>query len=138
MIYGVFSSLLCKAPPKYRAHLLAAQKKESGAWLYAPLPPSISSLGLHMEDTVITISVGIRLGSPLCSENICQHCGQDVDVSGTHGLSCWRSQGQIPRHRPSTISLSIPLQPLTSLLPLTQHVCSFKHPTILFICWSCC
>jgi hypothetical protein len=95
VIAGVFSSLLHEASPKCRARLLAAQKKESGAWLNAP---SISSLGLRMEDTVITTAVGLRLGSPLCLEHICQHCGQDVDVSGTHGLSCRRSQGRIPRH----------------------------------------
>ncbi|KAL5502512.1 hypothetical protein EMCRGX_G009303 [Ephydatia muelleri] len=46
-----------------RARLLAASCKESGAWLNA-LP--ITSLGLRMDDTTIRISMGLRLGIPLC------------------------------------------------------------------------
>ena len=91
-----FHHFSTKLPQKCRARacLRAAQKKESHAWLN--VPPS--SLGLHMEDTVITTAVGLRLGTLLCLEHICQQCGQDVDVSGTHGLSCQRSQGRIPRN----------------------------------------
>ena len=74
-----------------------ACSSEEGEWCLAKCSP-ISTLGLRMEGTVITTAVGLRLGTPLCLEHICQHCGQDVDASGTHGLSCRRSQGQIPRH----------------------------------------
>ena len=50
-----------------RARLLAASCKESGAWLNA-LP--ITSLGLRMDDTTIRISMGLRLGIPLCRNHI--------------------------------------------------------------------
>ena len=51
-----------------RARLLEASCKESGAWLNA-LP--ITSLGLRMDDTTIRISMGLRLGIPLCRNHIC-------------------------------------------------------------------
>ena len=89
-------ALLDNAPDaKTRARLLAAYSKESGAWLNV-LP--VSSLGLKMEDDTIHIAVGLRLGSPLCRPHPCQHCGEEVDQSGTHGLSCRRSEGRHYRH----------------------------------------
>eukprot|EP00731_Ephydatia_muelleri_P021279 Em0013g1006a len=78
-----------------RARLLAASCKESGAWLNA-LP--ITSLGLRMDDTTIRISMGLRLGIPLCRNHICQHCGAEVSQFATHGLSCKRSAGRHYRH----------------------------------------
>ena len=45
------------------ALLLASQRKESGEWLQAP---PMSSLGLHMDDEVMRVAVGLRLG-PLCA-----------------------------------------------------------------------
>ena len=67
----------------------------SGAWLNA-LP--ITSLGLRMDDTTIRISMGLRLGIPLCRNHICQHCGAEVSQFATHGLSCKRSAGRHYRH----------------------------------------
>ncbi|KAL5468951.1 hypothetical protein EMCRGX_G030112 [Ephydatia muelleri] len=78
-----------------RARLLAASCKESGAWLNA-LP--ITSLGLRMDDTTIRVSMGLRLGIPLCRNHICQHCGAEVSQFATHGLSCKRSAGRHYRH----------------------------------------
>ena len=43
--------------PKSKARLLAAQRKESGAWLTA-MPAS--SLGLCMEDDAVRVAVGLR------------------------------------------------------------------------------
>ena len=43
------------------------------------------------------IALGLRLGVPIVVEHTCV-CGSKVDVFGTHGLSCRRSGGRIPRH----------------------------------------
>ena len=76
--------------PRTRARLLAAATSESGSWLNA-VPAS--SLGLHMDDDVVWIAVGLRLGAPLCCPHACQLCGAPVDEQATHGLSCIRSAG---------------------------------------------
>ena len=81
--------------PRARARLLAVAKKESGAWLNA-LP--VSSLGLRMDDDIVRIAVGLRLGVPLCRPHRCHLCGSEVDELATHGLSCKRSQGRHSRH----------------------------------------
>ena len=78
-----------------RARLLASRSKESGAWLHA-LP--LSALGLRLDDDHLSVAVGLRLGTPLCSPHQCQHCGEEVDTTGRHGLSCRRSEGRHHRH----------------------------------------
>ena len=88
-------SLIAAADPKSSTRLLAACEKESGAWFTAP---PISSVGLRLDDEVVRVAVGLRLGSALCVEHKCRHCGQMVDTSGTHGLSCRQSEGRLPRH----------------------------------------
>ena len=60
--------------------------------------PPISAVGLRLDDETIRIAVGLRLGTPLCVPHPCQHCGEQVDQSATHGLSFVRSQGRNPRH----------------------------------------
>ena len=62
------------------------------------------------------------LGTPLFLEHICQHCGQDVNVSGMHGLCCQRSEDRIPRHSAFNDTINLPWQPSTFLLPLNQKV----------------
>ena len=89
-------SLLNNAPDDLsRARLLAVSAKESGAWLHA-FP--ISNLGLRMDDDVIRVAIGLRLGSSLCRPHSCQHCGIAVDRFGLHGLSCRKSGGCFYRH----------------------------------------
>ena len=78
-----------------RARFLAASCKESGAWLNA-LP--ISSLGLHMDDATVRISIGLRLGLPLCRSHTCQHCGAEVSQFTTHGLNYRKSAGHHHHH----------------------------------------
>ena len=78
-----------------RARLLAASTKESGAWLRA-LP--VSGLGLRLDDASVRIAVGLRLGTPICGQHLCQHCGASVDVLGRHAISCQRSGGRHHRH----------------------------------------
>ena len=95
-IETTFDSLLESAPNQQaRARLLAVSTSESGAWLHA-LP--ISALGLRMDDDVIRIAVGLRLGLPLCRPHCCSNCGSAVDNLGTHGLSCRFSKGRHSRH----------------------------------------
>ena len=88
-------SLTSSADSTSRARLLAAQQKESGAWLSAP---PISSLGLRLDDDCVRVAVGLRLGCSLCLPHDCPLCGVRVEESGLHGLSCRRSQGRLPRH----------------------------------------
>ena len=64
--------------------------KESGVWLHA-LP--ISAMGLQLEDESLRSGVGLYLGIPLCCSHQCQHCGEEVDAMGRHGLSCRWSEG---------------------------------------------
>ena len=77
-----------------KARLRASLTATSGAWLQA-LP--ISSVGLRMDDDVIRVAVGLRLGANLCEPHMCT-CGVPVDARGTHGLACKRSAGRYPRH----------------------------------------
>ena len=71
------------------ARLLAARDVHSGDWLSA-FP--ISSCGLRVDNDIIRIAAGLRLGCILCQPHTCG-CGAPVDGSGTHGLSCRRSAG---------------------------------------------
>ena len=89
-------TLLRQAPDAVsRSRLLAASRKESGAWLNA-LP--VSSLGLCMDNNTVRVAVGLRLGSLLCRPHTCHHCGVQVDGTATHGLSCKWSEGRHQRH----------------------------------------
>ena len=93
---SLYEAILDAAPDATaRSHLLAATKKESGAWLHA-LP--MSSLELHMDDDIIRIAVGLRLGVTLTHPHHCRLCGAEVDHLATHGLSCRKSLGRHPCH----------------------------------------
>jgi len=87
-----FSALLNSASDaKTKACLLSVASSESGAWLGALLVPS---LGTKLDDESLRIALGSRLGVL----NIKCVCGANVDVFGTHGLSCRCSGGCIPQH----------------------------------------
>ena len=89
-------ALLEAAPDQTtRARLLATRRRESGAWLQAP---PMSALGLRMDDDVVRVAVGLRLGVSLCQPHHCHQCGTEVDHLGLHGLSCRKSQGRHSRH----------------------------------------
>ena len=95
-VESLASDLLESAPDAVsRARLLAASTAESGAWLNA-LP--LSSMGLQMDNNTVRVAVGLRLGVPLCHPHFCQHCSEEVDQLGTHGLHCKFSQGRFYRH----------------------------------------
>lgn len=71
-----------------KARLLANKTNESGAWLNAF--PS-SSLGTLLDDQTFRISIGLRLGTPLCHPHFCV-CGAHFDQFGAHGLACKKAQ----------------------------------------------
>ena len=76
------------------ARLLAAASPHAGAFLQA-LP--CSSVGTRLDDSSLRIAVALRLGAPVCVPHTCV-CGEAVDSSGTHGLSCRQSAGRHARH----------------------------------------
>ena len=78
-----------------KVRLLALSCPESGAGLNA-LP--LSSIGLRMDDDVIRIAVGLRLGLAVCHPHACSECGADVNEDGIHGLTCRYSRGHHSRH----------------------------------------
>ena len=83
------------------ARLRASLTATSGAWLQA-LP--ISSVGLRMDDDVIRVAVGLRLGTNLCEPHTCT-CGVPVDARGTPtGWSANEVQDVIPATACSTTS----------------------------------
>ena len=59
-----------------------------------PLATPMSALGLHMDDNVVRVAVGLCLGVSLCQPHQCHQCGTEVDHLGLHGLSCRMSQGR--------------------------------------------
>ncbi|KAI3378742.1 hypothetical protein SNEBB_007093 [Seison nebaliae] len=79
-----------------KARLLAAQEKQSGAWLNAiPIP----SLGTRLEDNHMRIAVALRLGTPIFLPHNCAACPERVQEDGLHGLSCMQSKaGTNSRH----------------------------------------
>jgi len=95
VVEATYTSLLASQPDEYhRARLLAISAAHSGDWLNA-LP--ISACGLRLEDNELRIAVGLRLGANICVPHHCV-CGSLVCARGSHGLSCRRSAGRIPRH----------------------------------------
>ena len=51
-----------------------------------------------MDDATMRISMGLRLGLPLCQSHTCQHCGAEVSHFTTDGISCRKSAGRHHRH----------------------------------------
>jgi len=79
---------------KTKTRLLSVVSSGPGAWLGA-LP--VSSLGTKLDNESLRIALGLRLGVPIVVEHTCV-CGANVDIFGTHGLSCRHSGGCIPWH----------------------------------------
>ena len=65
--------------------IVSATRKESQAWIHGLLS---SSLAHKMDNEVVRIAIGLRLGVPLCPPHRCSQCGAQVDEFGRHGLSC--------------------------------------------------
>ena len=73
---------------KAKACLLSVLSLVLGLSLY------LSFLGTKVDNESLRIVPGLHLGVPI----IVEHCGGNVDVYGTHGLSCRHSGGRIPQH----------------------------------------
>lgn len=56
-----------------------------------------ASLGNLLHSNTLRMALASRLGCPICPEHTCR-CGNKVDPSGTHGLSCRYSAGRHSRH----------------------------------------
>ena len=66
-----------------RARLHLACADHSGDELYAP---RITAVGMRLNDEMILISVGTRIGARTCEPHTCP-CGKTVDARRLHGLS---------------------------------------------------
>ena len=71
-----------------RARLLAASEPGNGDCLKAY--PFISC-GRRIDNEVLRIAVELQLGLPHCEEHSCP-CGETVDRSGLHALSCHKGK----------------------------------------------
>jgi hypothetical protein len=76
------------------ARFLAAQRKESNAWLHAF--PS-RNIGTFMDNKILQICVANRFGVEIFEKHTC-HCGFTVSNDGRHGLSCVKNKGRFSRH----------------------------------------
>ena len=87
-----FSTLFNSASDaKAKARLLSVASSESGAWFGALPVPSLST---KLDNEPLRIALGLRLGVPI----VVDVCGDNIDVYGSHGLSCRCSRGCSPRH----------------------------------------
>ena len=78
-----------KVDASSRIRILSSAKDESQAWIHGLLS---SSLVQKMDNEVVRIAIGLRLGVPLCPPHRCSQCGAQVDEFGRHGLSCHKKK----------------------------------------------
>src|SRR6218665_3056320 len=91
----IVADLLDRQPEQIsQARLKAISAPHAGDWLLA-LP--IASCRLRLDDEMVRVAAGLRLGVPLCEPHGCP-CGAPVAADGHHGLSCPLGPGRLPRH----------------------------------------
>ena len=90
-----YQELLSDQPPLEKARLLAVASEHASDWLYSA---PVATLGLKLDDISLRIACALRLGSPICQPYTCI-CGNLVDSTGRHGLSCKNAKGTNPRHQ---------------------------------------
>ena len=129
-IEATLAGLLGAADETTQARLLAVSCPEAGAWLNA-FP--ISSVGLRMDNDVVRIAVGLRLGLPLCHPHACSDCGAQINEFGSHGLSCRFSRGRHSRHASlnDIIKRSLATALIWSLLGCTELMASDQMVLLL-------
>jgi hypothetical protein len=105
-IKGIIANDLIFNSPRDLARFKALQCRESGSWLHAIPSPNTGTL---LDNTSFQVCIGLRLGCNLCTPHICK-CNAKVDEIGTHGLSCFKSNGRFSRHT-SSIHVNSTLEP---------------------------
>ena len=68
-----------------------------------------------MDDHTLRVAVGLRLGTTICAPHQCQHCDEEVDCYGTHGISCRCSEGR--HHRHATVNSIIHRSLISAKIP---------------------
>ena len=86
--------LATQTVPAESARLKAVASEQASSWLNAT---PLATLGLKLDDTSLRICCGLRLGSQICQSYTCS-CGNLVDPTGRHGLSCSFAKGRASRH----------------------------------------
>ena len=107
-----------------KVRVLALSCPESGASLNA-LP--LSSIGLRMDDDVIRIVVGLRLGLALCHLHSCSDCSAEVNEDGIHG----KFELSLLQRLPSMTSSSALLKQLKSPVTWSHLVCTDQMESVL-------
>ena len=69
-----------------RQQEFASWQPDEGSQGHGCRPP-MSALILRMDDNVVRVAVGLRLGVSLCQLHQCHQCGTEVDHLGLHGLT---------------------------------------------------
>ena len=117
-----FNSLFAAQPDDYhRARLTAVKATHCHDCLKA-LP--ITLCGLRIEDDVIRVAVGLRLGASLCESHQCT-CGNMINMRGNRGLSCKWSAGSTLRH--NYINDLVYRALLQAVLPSTKEPAGLLH-----------
>jgi hypothetical protein len=75
-----------------KARLMALATKESGAWRCQSLP-----FGNLLDNDSLRVSVAVQLCAFVCWPHKCR-CGEQVEATGHHGLSCKRIAGRFTHH----------------------------------------
>jgi len=91
------------------------------------------SVALYMEDDVIQVAVGLRLGVALCAPHQCHHSRAKVDYHGTHGLHCTFSKGCHPRHAAINDIIKRVVKTPNNLEASTNRMASFPMEAPLFL-----
>ena len=87
--------LILDSMPNVRKFLTPIKAGKFGSqWL---IVLSCKNLGLKLDEQLLRISIGLRLGANICVAHTC-HCGKRVERDGLHGLSCTKNAGRFSRH----------------------------------------
>ena len=92
-----------------------------------------------MEDKVLRVAMGLRIGAPLVQPDVCCHCGEEINVKEMHGLIYCRSQGRYPRYASlnAVVKRSLKSAKIPSQLESNEMLRSDSKPPIGIVQWKC-